>query len=380
MNRRPLGIYVHWPFCEAICPYCDFNVARARQVDEQAWTGALARELDHMRSHAASHEVESIFFGGGTPSLLNPESLRRLIDHVKSLWRVRDDVEVSLEANPTHGEVERFRGFAEAGVTRLSLGVQALEDDALKWLGRWHTADEARKAFAAAAKIFDTVSMDLIYGRPGQSQSDWRAELAVALSWKPTHLSLYQLTIEAGTAFSKAEERGALVMPPNEALANFYESSQELCAAAGLSAYEVSNHAVPGVECRHNLGYWRGQDYIGVGPGAHGRLTVGGRRHATETVRPPKAWLARAVQQGHALEAMEALGSEAQAREMLLMGLRIEEGISLARYEQVAGAPLGQESLNDLVAEGLIRLAEGCVQATARGRLVLDSVIKALAP
>lgn len=377
---RPLGIYVHWPFCESICPYCDFNVARARQVDEQAWTDALKRELDHMRSYAISHEVESIFFGGGTPSLLRPESIRTLIDHVKSLWRVRDGVEISLEANPTHGETGRFQGFAEAGVTRLSLGVQALDDEALKWLGRWHTADEARKAFAVAAQAFDTVSMDLIYGRPGQSHNDWQAELAIALSWKPSHLSLYQLTIEPGTAFSKAEERGTLVMPPDDALANFYQVSQELCAIAGLSAYEVSNHAVPGAECRHNLGYWRAQDYVGVGPGAHGRLTVEGRRHATETVRVPKAWLMSAERHGHGLETMEALGPEAQARELLLMGLRIVEGISLAHYEHVAGASLDWEALQSLEEEGLIRRGEGRVQATARGRLVLDSVIEALAP
>jgi oxygen-independent coproporphyrinogen-3 oxidase len=311
---------------------------------------------------------------------MSAETIRVLIEYVKSLWPCRGDLEVSLEANPTHGEAERFKGFAEAGVTRLSLGIQSLDDAALKWLGRWHTADDARRAFEAAQPHFDTVSLDLIYGRPGQTANDWQGELAKALSWQPAHLSLYQLTIEAGTAFAKAQDRGALVMPPDDVLAGFYQLSQELCEAAGLSAYEVSNHAKPGSECRHNLAYWRAQDYVGVGPGAHGRLTIDGERCATETTRAPRAWLEAVERQGHALETIEALPRNAQAAELLLMGLRIEDGISLALYEEVAGAPLAQSQVGQLIAEGLLREHAGRLQATARGRLGLNAVVVALAP
>ena len=333
-----------------------------------------------MRSYSTEHVVETIFFGGGTPSLMDPKFVHLLIEHIKSLWPVSGEIEISLEANPTDGEAERFRAFAEAGVTRLSLGVQALDDEDLKQLGRWHSADDARKAFDAAKSIFDVVSMDLIYGRPGQSADDWGSELAEALSWEPVHVSLYQLTIETGTAFSKAQSRGTLALPPDDDLADLYELSQEMCDDAGLSAYEVSNHSAPGYECRHNLGYWRGQDYVGVGAGAHGRLTIDGQRCATETVRRPNAWREQVEQQGHAVELIEPLAPQAHGVELLLMGLRLSEGISLARCEGVAGVPLAQDRVAHLERQGLVRQVGGRLETTKRGRLVLNQLIEALAP
>ncbi len=379
-ENRPLGIYLHWPFCEAICPYCDFNVARGRHVDEHAWTDAFLAELAHMRSKAVNHVVESIYFGGGTPSLMTPANVRRLIGHIKSLWDVRDDCEVSLEANPTHGETGRFAALAEAGVTRLSLGVQALNDKDLKRLGRWHSKDDARRAFDRARPLFDVVSIDLIYGRPGQSCADWSVELGEALSWRPLHLSLYQLTIEPGTAFWNMRARGALAMPPEEGLADLYDLTQELCERSGLSAYEVSNHALPGRQCRHNLGYWRSQDYVGVGPGAHGRLTVRTVRYATETVRKPQDWLRQVARSGHAVRCREALSAKTRAAEMLLMGLRLSSGICLAEYERISGAPLAEDRLAELEEQDLACRVDGRLYTTKQGRAVLDRVVEALAP
>lgn len=379
-EKRPLGIYVHWPFCEAICPYCDFNVARGRNVDERAWADAFLAELTHMRSKAVNHVVESIYFGGGTPSLMTPQTVCSLIGRIKSLWDVRDDCEVSLEANPTHAETERFTALAEAGVTRLSLGIQALNDKDLKRLGRRHSRHEARRAFDKARPLFDVVSIDLIYGRPGQSCGDWSAELGGALSWRPPHLSLYQLTIEPGTAFWTRRARGALAMPTEEELADLYEVTQDLCERAGLSAYEVSNHARAGFQCRHNLGYWRSQDYVGVGPGAHGRLTVHATRYAAETVRKPREWLRQVARRGHAVRCWEALPAKTQAAEWLLMGLRLSSGVSLAEYERIAAAPLAEDRVSELEDRGLVCRGGGRLHTTKRGRAVLDRVVEALAP
>jgi putative oxygen-independent coproporphyrinogen III oxidase len=376
MAHAPLAIYIHWPFCRSKCPYCDFNSHVREAVDEQAWTGALIADLDRQAALAPEHEVVSIFFGGGTPSLMPPDTAAALIERVKRHWRTAPDLEITLEANPNSAEAERFAGFAQAGVNRLSLGVQALDLEALKFLGRGHDRAEAIAAIELSRKLFARTSFDLIYARPGQSLAAWRQELDEALSLAGEHLSLYQLTIEPGTAFYTRAAKGELDMPDEETAAALFEMTQTRLAAHGMPAYEISNHARPGTESRHNLAYWRYEDYLGIGPGAHGRVTRDGVKYATRQRRLPEAWLKQPE-----FEETGAIPRETAIEEMVMMGLRITEGVSRARLEALAGRPveaLFGGALTRLIDGGFVTLDDAHLAATAAGRQRLNAVLAAL--
>lgn len=373
------AVYVHWPFCEAKCPYCDFNShVRLGGVNEAQFRTAYLAELDHMRTLTGPREVASIFFGGGTPSRMQPETTAAILERIAENWSVGRHVEITLEANPTSVEAERFAGFRAAGVNRVSLGLQALNDADLKALGRTHTAVEGLAALAIAKDHFERVSFDVIYARPGQSLDAWRDELTEALALAAGHLSLYQLTIEEGTPFAALQKAGRLVCPDEAKARELYRLTQTLCEEAGLPAYEISNHAASGQECRHNLIYWRMGEYAGVGPGAHGRLTIDGTRHALATIYGPEDWLERVLETGHGIEVSERLSSGDLADEYLLMGLRHRDGIDLWRYSELGGE-IDYLTLAALETDGLVRVGEGRLAATAEGRLVLNSVIAALA-
>ncbi|HVH75688.1 MAG TPA: radical SAM family heme chaperone HemW [Stellaceae bacterium] len=378
---EPLALYIHWPFCRSKCPYCDFNSHVRDGVDAARWTRALATELDHAAALAPEREIVSIFFGGGTPSLMPPESVALLLARVRQLWPLAEAVEITLEANPNSSEAERFQAFAAAGVNRLSLGVQALDDRALAALGRRHSRTEAVAAIDNARANFPRFSFDLIYARPGQSLADWRAGLEEALGLAGDHLSLYQLTIEPGTRFAALAARGELVLPDEESAALLYEATQERLEEAGLPAYEISNHARPGGECRHNLAYWRYEDYVGVGPGAHGRLGRDGGKLATRRHRAPETWLAAVEAAGHGIAEEEPIGREAALEEMLMMGLRLGEGVARIRLEALAGASvealLGPR-LPALIEAGFVTLDGERLAATAAGRQRLNAVLAAL--
>jgi oxygen-independent coproporphyrinogen-3 oxidase len=381
VNREPFGIYVHWPYCAAKCPYCDFNSHVRAQIDEAVWTRGIARELQYVAELQGSSRpiVETIFFGGGTPSLMHGAAVAKVIETIARLWPVAEDVEVTLESNPASAEAQRFHDYRTAGVNRLSLGVQALNDPDLKMLGRLHSAAEAKTALAMAMRSFDRVSLDLIYARPQQTRAQWRTELREALAFDTEHLSLYQLTIEPATPFAILAHTGALSVPDDDTAAELYESTQELAEAAGRPAYEISNHARPGAECRHNLLYWRYGDYAGVGPGAHGRLTLAKQRVATATERLPERWRAAVETQGHAfVEQVEIANSDA-AREHLLMNLRLAEGVDLAAYERRWGCSVERERMAALMHGRLLELRDARLSATPAGRLVLNSVIATLA-
>jgi putative oxygen-independent coproporphyrinogen III oxidase len=371
-EARGFGVYVHWPFCRAKCPYCDFNSHVREAVDQARWRRALLAEIDYWAALAPGREVGSVFFGGGTPSLMPPQTVAALIERIAARWGLAEDCEITLEANPTSVEAASFAALRQAGVNRVSLGVQALDDAQLQFLGRGHSAREAVAAVELAQRTFARASFDLIYARPGQGVAAWRAELAEALRLAAGHLSLYQLTIEEGTAFHNAWARGKLVTPDEDAALALWEATQELTEAAGLPAYEVSNHARPGEECRHNLLYWRYGEYVGVGPGAHGRPVVAGERRATAQARRPEAWLAAVEAQGHATEADEPVPAAARREELLMMGLRLAEGVPLARFAAEGCAP---PDFAPLVEEGFLELAEGRVRATARGRPLLDAIL-----
>jgi oxygen-independent coproporphyrinogen-3 oxidase len=372
------GVYVHWPFCLAKCPYCDFNSHVRRTVDPGRWRRALLGEIGSAASDVPDRRVDSIFFGGGTPSLMAPDLVAAVIEAVAARWTLADDVEITLEANPTSVEAGRFQGFRDAGVNRISMGLQALDDDDLRRLGRTHTVAEAVAAFEIARAIFPRVSFDLIYARQHQTLEGWRSELRSALGLAVDHLSLYQLTIEEGTRFGDLARRGRLRGLPEPDLAgSMYLETQEICEAAGLSAYEVSNHARPGAESRHNLVYWRYGDYAGIGPGAHGRLTRDGGRWATESERSPEGWLRR-VEEGTGIVRREAVSTGEQALEMLLMGLRLREGVSLDRCEGLGGAPLNPGAIRELADLGMVSVRDGRIAATDRGRAVLNAVIERL--
>jgi oxygen-independent coproporphyrinogen-3 oxidase len=377
------GIYVHWPFCRSKCPYCDFNSHVRERLDESAWRAALLAELRHFAQRVPDRTVTSIFFGGGTPSLMAPATAAVVLDAIAGHWRVADDVEITLEANPNSAEAARFAAFRSAGVNRLSLGVQALDDEALRFLGRGHDTAEARAALAAAQRTFTRFSFDLIYARPGQTPDRWAAELHEALDLTGDHLSVYQLTIEPGTAFHAAQARGAFTLPDAETAAALYETTQESLEAAGLPAYEVSNHARPGGECRHNLVYWRYEDYVGVGPGAHGRLTIDGRKLATRQEKAPETWLTRTGSKGHGTAEERVIDPHEAAEEALLMGLRLAEGIDAARFRLETGVALADaldaRRLRDLVAGGFVADDLHVLRATPAGRKVLNAVIAALA-
>ncbi len=373
------GLYVHWPFCAAKCPYCDFNSHVRRAVDAGAYGRALVRELETQAAGLDERPVlDSIFFGGGTPSLMPASAVAGVIDAAAGLFAAAPDVEITLEANPTSAEAARFRDYAAAGVNRLSMGVQALDDADLKRLGRMHDAAEAMAAFDVARSAFPRVSFDLIYAREGQGEAAWEAELTRALALAVDHLSLYQLTIEAGTPFAALHAQGAIRTPDDERAAALYDLTQAVCAAAGMPAYEISNHARPGAESRHNLVYWRYGRFLGVGPGAHGRVRREGRLAATSTERGPENWLARVGRDGHGLTAVETVDAAAQAEEHLLMGLRLAEGIDLDRHASLGGR-IESARIADLEMQGLLKREGRRLTATASGRLVLNALVAALA-
>ncbi len=375
------GVYVHWPFCAAKCPYCDFNSHVRHDPPEQArYAGAFAREIATTADRAPGRTVSSIFLGGGTPSLMEPATVAAILDAIAKHWSVAEDAEVTLEANPSSVEAERFRGYRAAGVNRLSLGVQALNDADLRFLGRLHNVAEALKAVDIARQIFPRMSFDLIYARPGQTPEAWARELGAALKLAADHLSLYQLTIEEDTPFAALYRAGKLKVPDEDQAAELYAVTRETAAAGGLPAYEISNHARPGAECRHNLVYWRYGEYAGIGAGAHGRLKLGDGRHATAAERSPEVWLARVEERGDGLVVDELLTPEEEGDELLLMGLRLAEGIDLARYQAISGRELDPEQLADLVAHGMVeRTVDGRLRATREGFFVLDAVVADLA-
>jgi oxygen-independent coproporphyrinogen-3 oxidase len=375
------GVYVHWPFCASKCPYCDFNSHVRREApDEERFVAAFRREIGHAATLAPGRTVGSVFFGGGTPSLMRPETVGAILDAIAAAWPVEPGAEVTLEANPTSVEAGRFRGYRAAGVNRVSLGVQALNDPDLRRLGRMHTAEEALAAVKIAAGIFERYSFDLIYARPDQAPAAWGTELREAIGHAAEHLSLYQLTIEPGTWFERLRAAGHLAVPsPDEGRA-LWDVTQETCEAAGLPAYEISNHARPGAESRHNLVYWRYGEYAGVGPGAHGRLVTPRGRLATATEKHPEAWLALVEEAGHGTVTEELLSSEAEGDEFLVMGLRLKEGIDPRRYTAFTGRALDERRIRDLEGDGLIaRLSGERLLVTREGFPVLDAVVADLA-
>jgi oxygen-independent coproporphyrinogen-3 oxidase len=382
---EPFGIYIHWPFCLSKCPYCDFNSHVAAAIDQEAWRRALLAELDHFAGQTAGRTVTSVFFGGGTPSLMAPPTAAALIDRVAAAWPLAEDLEITLEANPGASDAERFAAFRAAGVNRLSLGLQALDDASLAFLGRRHTLAEGLAAVELARAAFPRISFDLIYARPGQTPQAWRAELERAIGLAADHLSLYQLTIEPGTAFHSAQARGDFALPDEAAAAELFALADRITAAAGLPAYEVSNHARPGAECRHNLLYWQGGDYIGVGPGAQGRLTDrSGVVWALSQRRAPKAWLAEVAAEGQATAERTALGPAERAAELVMMGLRLTQGLSAARFARQAGRrldrTLDRRGLAKMTESGFLEVAGDFLRATPKGRLLLNSVIAAILP
>ena len=374
------GLYIHWPFCEAKCPYCDFNSHVARAIDQRAWRDAYLKEIRRVAAETPRRVLNSVFIGGGTPSLMAPETVADVIGAIRRAWPLANDLEITLEANPGSVEAGRFAAFREAGVNRISMGIQSLDDGDLKRLGRVHDVAEALAAFDIARRQFDRVNFDLIYGRQDQGVAAWRAELKQALSLAIDHVSLYQMTIESGTAFGDRYARGGLRGLPDEDLAAaLYEVTQEMCDAAGMPAYEVSNHAREGAQSRHNLIYWRYGDYLGIGPGAHGRLTVGGGRWATVCESNPAKWLGL-VDRGMAEKPRETLSGAEQATEFLLMGLRLKEGVSLSRYETIAGVPLEQGRLDHLSEIGMIEVSGDRLIVSDQGFMVMNAVIEALLP
>jgi oxygen-independent coproporphyrinogen-3 oxidase len=380
-DPTPFGVYIHWPFCLSKCPYCDFNShVRHVAIDETRYVAAFAAEIAATAARAPGRTVSTIFFGGGTPSLMQPQTVAAILDAVARHWRLAPDVEITLEANPSSVEATRFRGYRAAGVNRVSLGVQSLDDEVLKQLGRLHTVREALDAVAIARGIFERYSFDLIYARPGQSVAAWRAELARAIAEAAEHLSLYQLTIEADTPFAALHAGGKLVLPDDDLGRDLYDLTLDHCASAGLPAYEVSNHARPGAECRHNLVYWRYGEYAGIGPGAHGRLVVDGARRATATEKRPEAWLMRVEALGHGVTTDDVLSRDEQADEFLLMGLRLTEGIDPGRYAALAGRPLDTARIASLAGHGFVETTpEGRLRVTRSGFPVLDAVVADLA-
>jgi putative oxygen-independent coproporphyrinogen III oxidase len=380
-DEPAFGVYVHWPFCRSKCPYCDFNShVSHRPVDQARFVRAFTAEIAATAARTPGRTVSTVFFGGGTPSLMDPATVAAVLDAVARYWRVAPDIEVTLEANPTSVEATRFAGYRAAGVNRVSLGVQALDDAALAALGRTHTANEALTAVAIARRHFERYSFDLIYARPSQTSADWRAELARAIAEASSHLSLYQLTIEPETPFAALYAGGRLAVPDEDLARDLYDVTQEVCIAAGLPSYEISNHARPGSECRHNLVYWRYQEYAGIGPGAHGRLVVDGVRHATATEQRPDAWLGLVESQGHGFVTDDPLTRGEQADEYLLMGLRLAEGIDTGRFERLTGVPLPAGRVAHLEGHGLVETTTaGRLRATPAGFPVLNAIVAELA-
>jgi len=377
-THSPLAIYVHWPFCQAKCPYCDFNSHVSQSIDQADWGHAYEQELERYAAETHGRLITSVFFGGGTPSLMDPTTVSRVITKIRSLWPTTNNIEITLEANPTSVEADKFAGFKDAGINRVSVGVQALNDGDLRRLGRMHSVEEALSAVALARETFSSVSFDLIYARQDQTLEDWRSELSQALSFEPDHLSMYQLTIEPGTVFGQRFDRGQLRGLPDEDLAaDMYEFTTELTADAGLTAYEVSNYARPGHESLHNMTYWQGGDWIGIGPGAHGRFSIGGQRMATTTHLYPANWLA-AVHSGSGEDARRALSTHEHADEYVMMGLRMSDGISVSNYAEIAGRELSNVALQSLSEAGMVVQAGDRLSTTHQGRMLLNQVVTEL--
>lgn len=375
------GLYFHWPFCAAKCPYCDFNSHVRPRIDESGWCDAIAVEMAHVAALQGDCRpvVETIFFGGGTPSLMSGSSVGRILNEARRLWPWANDVEITLEANPASADASRFADYHAAGINRVSLGVQALNDADLKMLGRLHDLAEAKAALALAQKTFERVSLDLIYARPGQNVAAWEAELGEALAFGASHLSLYQLTIEPATRFATLHRQGKIVTPDDDKAAALYEVTQDITAAAGVPAYEVSNHARPGEEVRHNLLYWRYGDYAGFGPGAHGRLQLAAKRFATSCEPVPERWMERVRAHGHGFAAWDEIAAADAAREHLLMNLRLVEGLDLTVYQERWGTTPSPARIADLQANGLVARDSARLRVTPSGMLVLNAVIAALA-
>ena len=373
------GLYLHWPFCQSKCPYCDFNSHVAAHIDQKRWLAGYLAEIARVGAETQGRVLNSVFFGGGTPSLMQAELVSAILEAVRSTWTLANDIEITMEANPSSVEAGRFVGYRDAGVNRISIGMQALNDDDLRRLGRMHSVAEARVAYDIARGAFDRVSFDLIYARQDQTGKAWGKELTEALAMEPTHLSLYQLTIEDGTIFGARHALGQLRgLPDEDKSSDMFLQTQEICDAAGLCAYEVSNHAKAGQESRHNLIYWRMGDYVGIGPGAHGRLTLDGHRWATEAQKQPGAWLER-VESGLAGELpRSATTATDQAMEYLLMSLRLGEGSDMARYRAIAGRDLPQQKIADLVSGGQIEVEGDRLKTTRTGRLLLNAVLREL--
>jgi len=382
MSLEPLAVYIHWPFCLSKCPYCDFNSHVRNTIDIERWCKSFLAELDYFAEMIEGKKVSSIFFGGGTPSLMPPDLVAKLIEHVDIKWGILSDCEITLEANPTSAETKNFKLLAQAGVNRLSVGVQALKDEDLAFLGREHSSKEALSAVDAACKAVDRVSLDLIYARPNQTLKSWEQELLVGLSTGVNHISLYQLTLEKGTKFFSAHRKGEFKLPDDELAVALFMTTRDLCHSKGFPAYEVSNHAKHGQESRHNLAYWRGQNYLGIGPGAHGRIRINGALHSTEQISSPEKWLRAVENQGHATRKMESLPKKVQIEELLMMGLRLTNGLDRRSFRENTGVKLedaiSEEKLTYLQHLELIELDTDGLRATESGLLKLNSVITSL--
>ena len=375
------GIYIHWPFCEAKCPYCDFNShVRHEGVTQADYVEAYKREIAYFGGLTKGKKVTSIFFGGGTPSLMNPETLDALVQEVRNTWDVDESAEISMEANPSSVEAERFEAYSASGINRLSIGVQSLKDADLRFLGRLHDVEQAIQAIEIARAHFPRISFDLIYARPGQSEKDWEDELNLAIDYAADHLSLYQLTIEPDTPFQKLFDAGKLKPPDADHARALYDITQKICDARGLPAYEISNHAKAGSESIHNLTYWRYGDYAGIGPGAHSRLTLDGERTALAIETYPETWLKEVEAKEHGIWKVEVLNEEQAGDEMLLMGLRLKEGISISRYETLSDRVIEEKQIEDLVAHGMLeKLSDDIIRVSREGWFVLDAVVADLA-
>lgn len=376
------GIYVHWPFCAAKCPYCDFNSHVAETIDHEAWRKAYSKEIATFAALTQGKMVTSVFFGGGTPSLMEPATVASIIDDIQRHWRISNTCEITLEANPTSVETEKFKAFRAGGVNRVSMGVQSFNESDLSFLGRKHDAAQARTAIETAAKVFDRYSFDLIYARPGQSVAAWDKELNEAIALAGDHLSVYQLTIEQGTPFYMMHERGEFKIPNEDLAGDLYEATQNVLESAGMPAYEISNHAKAGGESRHNMTYWRYTDYVGIGPGAHGRLTIDGNKHATRGHRAPDIWLQKVDEQGHGMHPFENLSPQDRFTECLMMGMRLQEGIPLARLEAEGGKPFSHlidpAKIKALQGEGLLVCNDTTLMATKAGMQRLNGVLSYL--
>ena len=365
-----LLIYIHWPFCQSKCPYCDFNSHVSDNINHDAWAKSYLIELEHFAELTKGRPVTSVFFGGGTPSLMKTDTVGKILNHISKLWPIERNCEITLEANPTSIEAGKFKDFKKAGINRVSVGVQALNDKDLKFFGRTHSANEALAAVEVARNTFDRYSFDMMYARPGQSAKEWEEELSRALKYMDGHSSLYQLTIEPQTPFYTRAKRGEFRMPEENLSAELYEVTESIMSGSGLEAYEISNYAKPGEESRHNMGYWRYQDYLGIGPGAHGRVSINGIKHATRMHRAPDIWLERVGEKGHGLQADDILSSEEQHQEKIMMGLRLREGVDTALFDE--------GKLETLIAEGDLIMGEDKIFASLQGRLRLNSVLNYL--